>query len=90
MSYSDPKTRFTRKYSPLFDAKHLIVKLKEDRDVVRYHTIQIANHPSPNNIGGSATCPNDKFKKLKFKTNWIILYEVRENLIEFITFYHEN
>lgn len=90
MVYPDPKTRFNRKYSPLFDARHALLKSKDDRDTIYHYSIQIANHPSPNTIGGSATCPDDKFKKLKFNTGWVILYEVQENLIEFITFYAEH
>ncbi len=89
MSYPDPNTRFIRKYSPRFDVKHGLLKSKTDRDLVYHHTIQIANHPSPNNIGGCATCPDDKFKKLKFTSGWMLIYEVRENIVEFVNFYKE-
>ena len=89
MAYPDPKTRFNRKYSQLFYGKHVLLKSKTDRDVIRHYTIQIANHQSPNNIGGSVTCLGDRFKKIRFVTDWVILYEVQGNLIEFVTFYRQ-
>lgn len=89
MLYPDPKTRFNRKYAPRFNLRHALLRSKNDKDTVFHYTVQIANHPTPNNIGGSVTCPDDKFKKLKFNTGWIILYEVKEKLIEFVDFYIE-
>ncbi len=87
MLYPDPKTRFTRKYSARFHAKHNLLKLKNDKDTIFHYTVQIANHPSPNNIGGCATCPDEIFKKLQFVTGWVILYEVKGKLIEYVDFY---
>lgn len=91
MLYPDPHTRWNRKYSPRFDTRHSLVKSKNDKDLIRYYSIQIANQPDPKNIGGVATCPDDIFKKLEFNDGWIMVYEVVEDkkLIEFINFYRK-
>ena len=89
--YPDPKTRWNRKYSLRFDAKHSLLRSKNDRDIIRRYTIQIANHNDPKNIGGVATCPDDIFKKLEFTDGWVIVYEatLESNLVEFVNFYRK-
>jgi len=89
MFYPDPKTRFNREYAHRFDLKHLLLRSKTDKDLIFDYTVKIANHPDPNNIGGSATCPGEEFKKLEFVTGWIIIYEVKGDTIEFVNFYRK-
>ncbi len=71
--YKKTQTQWNRKYKPRFYVKHSILRDTKDKYDINNYTIQIANHPTPNNIGGCATCSEGDYKKLEFNTGWIII-----------------
>ena len=80
------QTKWKRKYRPRFSTKYSILNNERDKYDIKEHTIKIANHSDPNNIGGCATCPGDDFKKLEFRTGWVIFYKFDGTAIHFLTF----
>ena len=71
----------------MFLAKFTVMKNKLEKEIIFLHTIKIANHPDPNSIGGTATCPGGHYQKIQFNTGWVIIYEFNKPKISFIAFY---
>jgi len=65
------------------------MRVKLDKKTIYQHTIDIANHPTPNTIGGTVACPEGHYQKIKFNTGWIFIYEFNEPDITFIKFYQD-
>ena len=73
----------------MFAIKYNVMRRKSDRYEIRQRSIDIANHVSPNSIGGIATCPEGHYQKVVFNTGLIIIYEFVEPDICFIAFYYD-
>ena len=83
----DTDTRWTKVYEYRFHLKYHILQHEIDKIHVKQHTIDIANHPDPNNIGGCVSCPSGDSTKLAFSTGWAIVYEMKGLEIHFLNFY---
>ncbi len=83
----NPNTRWKRSYSDRFSTKYDFITLQLDQRDIYEYTIKIANHPTPLEIGGTATCPEKEFKKIKFTSGWVIIYEFKQEIITFVNFY---
>ena len=71
----------------MFVAKFTVMKNKLEKETVLLHTINIANHPDPNSIGSTATCPGGRYRKIQFNAGEVIVYEFNKPKISFIAFY---
>ena len=81
-----PKTRWNDHYSCRFRVKRDETRSSEQKREIRQRAINIANHPTPNNIEGCATCPRGIQRKIKFNTGLVIVYKFIEPDITFQSF----
>ena len=88
MNHRNSDTKWFRHYSYRFDLKFDTMRKRSDKIVVEQRTIDIANHPIPDNVGGADTCPEGYHQKIIFNTGLVILYEFIKPHIIFIAFYY--
>ena len=90
MNLPDPNSRWKRHYATGFYVKFDVMKQKDEKRVIYQRTIDIANHQNPSIIGGTVACPEGHYRKIKFNTGLVFIYEFVEPDIIFIKFYMDN
>lgn len=74
-------------YERRFYFKYRLLQNTIDRKNIIKHTIDIANHPDPDNIGECESCDSVESMKVTFNTGGVIIYQVRGSEVCFVDFY---
>ena len=66
------------------------MKQKDEKRVIYQRTTDVANHHDPAIIGGTVACPEGHYRKIKFDSGLVLIYEFAEPDITFIKFYMDS